>query len=350
MKERITFIQPDDARPQVEQVELSKKALHVKSLKGAREQRLTFDLQEISQKLEDQAKTEVGIFSNGNSIEPGEIALGGILGVIGESDKPNPTHFSFPSRHHIAPDTSGSTFLATFPTPNGLHPMLRLTFSSSSDPPRASSCSLYSYLTLPSPLFIDKYQLSSPNLLASKNLHAIRALSGETDLEAPDWVVAKWGSIVLVELAPPVTDQARLNTQNSEWHADIPLHLRYLKPAAGGSSTINVQWPVVFWACVADDEMDLGGNPFDRVTLGYERLFHRQTMFYHFQPRPLRDGGELVEHMQVPVMDLEKTRWVEGGTIGVIMLGALWVVWKLVTVLNRNWSTGPKVVKEKKNQ
>ncbi|KAL8707822.1 MAG: hypothetical protein Q9220_007176 [cf. Caloplaca sp. 1 TL-2023] len=250
----------------------------------------------------------------------------------------------------MAPDNSGSTFLTTFPPPTGLHPTLRLTFPSSSNSPPASSCSLHTYITLPSPLFVDKYQLSSPNLLASRNLRAIRALSGGTDLEAPEWVVSSWGCMLLLELAPPARDQVRSKTQEPGWHADIPLHLRYLKPAAGGSSNVDVQWPIVFWACAVDEAANLSGNPFDRVNLGYESLFDRQTMFYHLQPRPLHDGGRLVERLQVPVMDLEKSTWVEGGTIGVILLGALWVVWKLVKILNRDWNPETKAIEEKKIQ
>lgn len=121
-------------------------------------------------------------------------------------------------------------------------------------------------------------------------------------------------------------------TADESWHADIPLHLRYLPPAAGGTTSIDVVWPVVFWACPADEETKLDGNPFDRVNLGYEAMFGPQMVFYHLRPMPEGSGGRLVERVRVPVMDLEGMRWVEGGTVGMMVLGALWVVWKLLRV------------------
>ncbi|KAL8958837.1 MAG: hypothetical protein Q9193_004180 [Seirophora villosa] len=173
--------------------------------------------------------------------------------------------------------------------------------------------------------------LSSPNLLASNNLHAIRALSGETDLEAPDWRIKQWGSLVLLELAvaPPV--QRRLKTP---WHADVPLHLRYLSPTARGESQVDVPWPVVFWACPAEEGTKMSANPFDRVHVG-----------------PAIDGGVLVEQLTVPVLELGGTRWVESGTIGVVCLGAAWVVWKLTRIFSRDRRADPgRFAKEKKTQ
>lgn len=95
-------------------------------------------------------------------------------------------------------------------------------------------------------------------------------------------------------------------------------------------------------------------NPFDRVNLGYESLFGPRTMFYHLQPNAsaaaMRDEvvrwsreagggrGMLVEKLQVPVLDLEGTRWVEGVTVGVVVWGCLWVGWVLVGVAFRGLS------------
>ena len=69
--------------------------------------------------------------------------------------------------------------------------------------PPSTTCALHTYLTLPSPLFADKYQLSTsdPIFLGSHNLVSLRSISGETDLEAPDYLVEKWGSNLLLELA-----------------------------------------------------------------------------------------------------------------------------------------------------
>ncbi|KAL8846445.1 MAG: hypothetical protein Q9221_008470 [Calogaya cf. arnoldii] len=292
-------------------------------------------------------KTEVGIFTYQQALQPEELSFGGSVTVIGEDKKPKPTRFSFPSRHHSVPLLSGSTFLTTLPTPTGLHPTLRLTFPSPISPP-AQGCTLHTYATLPSSFFVDKYQLSTPNFLAAKKLRGIRTLSGETDLEAPDWVAEKWGSTMLLELAHHAPPQTGLKTTESQWHVDIPLHLRYLPPAAGGFTSVGLPWPVVFWACTAEEGIDLGSNPFDRINLGYEALFDPTTIFYHFQPQPKEKGARLVEQVQVPVMDLQDLRWVESGTVGVIMFGALWVTWKLLRVSLRDWRSKKTTLLPKK--
>ncbi|KAL8734923.1 MAG: hypothetical protein Q9166_001275 [cf. Caloplaca sp. 2 TL-2023] len=291
-------------------------------------------------------KTEIGVLAKEDATEPEELSLGGFLSIVGEDDKPKSSRFSFPSRHHAVPTASGSTFVTTFPPPTGLHPTLRLSFPSPTSPP-AQACGLHTYLTLPSSLFVDKYQLSSPNFLASKNLRAIRSLLGETDLEAPDWVIRKWGSILLLELAPPAPSQAKPKAKDARWDADIPLHLRYLRPAAGGITKIDVPWPVVFWACKAEEGTELDGNPFDRINLGYEGLFDPQTIFYHLEPRPMGEGVNLVIQVQVPVIDLEGTRWVESGTIGIVVLGAMWVIWKFLRASLSNWRSKETSVEKK---
>lgn len=315
------------------------------------------------------AKTEVGILSAQKATIPGELALEGFLLVLGEDRNPSmpvsvlcgvhltvpsraPTRFSFPSRHHaVEPTSSGSTFTTTFPPPSGLHPTLRLAFSSSSVSPQPPACVLHTYLTLPSSVFIDKYQLSSPNFLASRNLGGIRALAGETDLEAPDWVIAKWGSALLLELAPPPPRHPGASLKSgSPWRVDIPLHMRYLPPIAGGSSTVDVPWPVVFWACPAEEGTKMAVNPFDRVNLGYESWFGPRTMFYHLQPRPAAEGASLAERVEVPVMDLERATSVEAGTVGIVMLGALWVVWKSLRVLLKDWRAEQAPIEKEKAQ
>ena len=76
-------------------------------------------------------------------------------------------------------------------------------------------------------------------------------------------------------------------------------------------------------------------NPFDRVNLGYDGLFGPRTMFYHLQPAS--SGGEpLLEEIRVPVLDLEssKMKWIEPGTVTMVLLGFLWVSLKLF-VANR---------------
>ncbi len=153
---------------------------------------------------------------------------------------------------------------------------------------------------------------------------------------------------MLLELAHHARRQARLETTESQWHVDIPLHLRYLPPAAGGATSVDLPWPIVFWVCPAEEGSDLSGSPFDRINLGYEVLFGPSTIFYHFQPQPKEPRRSLVEQLQVPVMDLPASRWVETGTVGVIILGALWVMWKSLRVSLNDWQSSKKTIPPRK--
>lgn len=87
-------------------------------------------------------------------------------------------------------------------------------------------------------------------------------------------------------------------------------------------------------------------NPFDRINLGYDTLFGPRTMFYHLQPADLQPR---VEYFDIPALDLEKVRWVEGGTMGVVIVGFLWVVWALFGVTKGDW-VGGRVGKGKKDE
>lgn len=213
------------------------------------------------------------------------------------------------------------TFRTTLLEPTGLHPLIRLTFQSSSARPYVS-CGLHAYLTLPSAVFLDKYQLSSPNLLASKNLRGLRSLIGEADLEAPEWTLTKWGSTVLLELSPPLTER-------SPWLADIPLHVRYVDESpleyshtSSEYANITIPWPVVFWACPTDVDGKLSVNPFDRKDLGFDRLFAARTQFYHFQPSGL---STRVMGISIPFLSLEHATSVERLSMLGIIGGFLWI-------------------------
>ena len=207
--------------------------------------------------------------------------------------------------------------------------------------PPTDGCALHTYLTLPSALFLDKYQLSSPNLLASKNLRSVRFLAGETDLETPIWAVSRWGSALLLELAPPHSTSGprstgTINETGNSWHADIPLHFRYLSPNQSGQASLSVAWPIVFWACPSDEGTKMKTNPFDRVDLGYDGLFGPRTMFYHLQPAS--GGKTLLEDIRVPVLGLQgsKMKWIETGTVVTVILGFLWVCLSLLAVMPGN--------------
>ena len=313
-------------------------------------------------KYRENHRVEVGVLQNEPVKEVEELSLGGYLAVLGEHEKPSmlsplitiyesfktadnllqstgATMFSFPSRHHPlpAPTSQKLSFAATFQQPTGLHPKLDLTFPANSLTPPQPSCALHAYLTLPSALFIDRYQFSDPLSLSSQSLIALRALSGSQDLEAPDWVIPAWGSAALFELAhPKVPTDA---DETSTWTATIPTHLRYVKPSNASSSsesqsTLSIPAPVVFWACNADEGAKFNVNPFDRVNLGYDGLFGTKTMFYHVPPAPamaeVGSGHGLMLDLNVPVLDSKFAGWVPMATLAVVLAGFGWVVLKLV--------------------
>ncbi|KAL4919473.1 PIG-X [Aspergillus aurantiobrunneus] len=283
-------------------------------------------------------QVEVGLLGAEQASEPEEIKMGGLLAVVGKDHELKPTLFSFPSRHHPLPEDA--RYSVSFSAPTGMHPTMTISMAQEalkepSGRPDAT-CALHAYLTLPSTIFGDKYQLSTtdPLFLKSHNLGALRAVAGKTDLEAPDWFVPRWGSNWLLELASPSeSDQSA-----GDWKVTIPLHLRYLRPSESGYRPASVPWPVVFWACTAEDGTKMGINPFDRVNLGWEGLFGPRTMFYQLHPSPGHEDGVLVEELDVPVLALNEkggifgSQVIELGTVAVIFLGFLWVLWKLGVV------------------
>ena len=57
-------------------------------------------------------------------------------------------------------------------------------------------------------------------------------------------------------------------------------------------------------------------------------------MFYHLTPKPaLVEGvvgdGRLISALSVPVLDLDRSWFVEAGTGAVVLLGFAWVMWCL---------------------
>ncbi|KAK3060603.1 hypothetical protein LTS18_008178 [Coniosporium uncinatum] len=284
------------------------------------------------QKVREDDSLEVGVLNNETPEEKEELKLGGFLTVVGDDDHAKPALFSFPSRHHPLPAGSSLTYSARFQQPTGLHPHLLLSFPrySLKPPVEDAGCSLHTYLTLSSTFFIDKYQLQDPLFMSSVNLRALRSVGGETDLEAPDYTVKAWGSAALLELATPPNENE--HGENAQWTVDIPLHLRYLSPSHNnsGHADASLPWPVVFWACTAEDGTKMSSSPFDRTNLGYESLFGERTYFYHVPPAA--GTAKLVETLQVPVLDLNKSWYVEWGTVAAVVLGALWVASKLSQV------------------
>lgn len=254
--------------------------------------------------------------------------------------------FSFPSRHHPLPAGSRSIFKASFELPSGLHPKFDITLPRRYLTPPKSSCALHAYFTLPSSVFIDRYQFLDPLFLASQNLVALRSLSGEDDLEAPDWVLSRWGSAALFELASP---NATERDKGGEWTVTVPTHLRYLagpqlETDPPDQATVEVPWPAIFWACEAEEGLKMSNNPFDRINLGYDGLFGPKTMFYHVPPS--QDVERLVAEVKVPVLDPDSAGFVRLGTAVAVMLGFLWICWKMVEGLRRGQRNSAKAGKK----
>ena len=241
------------------------------------------------------------------------------------------TLFSFPSRHHPLPAGTELSFDASFQHPTGLHPKFEIRLQNQQLNPPKDSCSLHAYWTLPSTLFIDRYQLSDPLFVASQNLVALHSLSGEQDLEAPEWVTQRWGSAALFELAVPSSQQS--SGSGKEWKVTIPTHLRYLDDqkhdlGAPDKRTIDIPWPILFWACEAEEGLKMATNPFDRVNLGYDGLFGPKTMFYHI---PAASGVvHTVSRITVPILSSESGQWIQVGTLVAVVAGFAFICLQLV--------------------
>lgn len=329
----------------------------------------TFDAWNLDIQSSPNDKVEVGILSPSPATEPSDLQLSGFLTVVGTDDHPKATLFSFPSRHHSLDfaERRDQQYTVSFDQPTGLHPILKISFPDAhalvepqSKPP-GSVCALQTYLTLPSHLFADKYAFLSndPLFQKSHNLGQLHSIAGETDLEAPDYVVDKWGSNMLLDILTPDVDEAgegggARNSSPGQWNVTIPLHLRYLEPTPGGQSQVEIPWPIVFWACTAEDGTKFPVNPFDRIHLGYDGLFGPRTMFYHLDPAAPEvgpDGGRLIERISVPVLDTETatSKIIELVTLATIALGFVWVLLKLriPQLLSSSSQSGKPAIKKR---
>ncbi|KAK2030938.1 PIG-X-domain-containing protein [Colletotrichum zoysiae] len=299
-------------------------------------------------------RTEVGILTTDSSAkpEPHEIGMTGGLTVLGEHKKPSSVLFNVPARHRLHAEASPrpSSFSAKFLEPAGLHPTLQLTLTSAKPPIDDAYCAVHAHLTLPKTVFADRYQLADDLFLQSKNLTALRYSTSPVDLEAPAYATRPWGSGVLLELRPPATEK------DEEWTAEVPLHLRYLEPGAGGYMDVEVPYPAVFWACSSEEGTKFPSSPFERVNLGYDALFGPRTVFWHVDPRPVAGSvaggdGRLLSTVRVPVLEAGQAEWVRLGTAVAVTVGFAWVMWRLMATYSKSgYRKGGEGVDEKKKQ
>jgi hypothetical protein len=251
-----------------------------------------------------------------------------------------PTLFSFPSRHHSLPASSQLTYRASFAQPTGLHPILTLSFSTTPKAP-FPDCALHTYLTLPSPVFLDRYAFADAVFLRAHNLRALRSFTGEGDLEAPEWTTDAWGSAALLELAIPENSPSEEKGARG-FQATIPLHARYLPPQRDASrAALPLPVPPVFWSCASRaSDARLRAAPFDRRVLGYDLAAAAAAgggaggaapgdgalRFYHVPHAPSAPAGLDVIMLPVPVLDASWAGPVGWGTVLAVVAGAAWVL------------------------
>lgn len=237
----------------------------------------------------------------------------------------------FASRHHAAYDSS---FNSTFNLPTGLHPKIKLHVKGPSlAKPPADDCTLNAYFTLPKYLFIDKYQLSDKQFLASLGLNRLVGVYGETDLEAPSYTQKPWGSAFIVELSQTGDDVDVI----------VPLHSRYIDPEDDDNTTVEKQvpMPVVFFACPT--EFSSGNpekNPFDRTHLGFEHFFDEKTIFYHFT------SDNLLQPLQIPTLGLRHANLIRNGTVAVVITAFFFIIAMIISSL-RSRKTEENIRKKK---
>ncbi|KAJ6007690.1 hypothetical protein N7540_011666 [Penicillium herquei] len=377
MKRRITYIQRPDAPFEVQQAVLTSNSLTIHNLEAAREDRLTFDLDDLpdelrnvlqqSQDLRLRWATErpfdaIEPFASRETFiapPPQATHAGAATSLQYHTELPSLKSFvdyieqvfcdRIKDRSNECSGTAESLLTADTVDldydSNSNTLVLSGLWSTAPDggwseeikaPSSKSDKVEFGLLGAERGISADEIKIGG--LLASHNLAGLRTHSGETDLEAPDWAVNRWGSTWLFELATPVENE--FTTERSDWTATIPLHLRYLKPSESGYRSAHVPWPVVFWACSAEDrEVGMGINPFDRTNIGYDELFGPRTFFYQLHP----DADRLVETLDIPVFHLKEgegyfqTRNIELVTTVVISLGFFWILWRLLRVA---WSSG----------
>ncbi|KAI0310924.1 PIG-X, partial [Amylostereum chailletii] len=176
------------------------------------------------------------------------------------------------------------------------------------------SCSLYLAYTLSPHVFADPYELELHG-------HAF-TLGGKersrTDLEAPVFALNEDAKDVLLLNV----HHALKEREGGKLEVEVPLHLRYGRPTdASEYASVDVAPPVAFWAC-EDGGFSVEITPeLTHVARGVEG-----KALYIIEHAP--EVG--IETVRVPVGYLGDLRLVEGGTVCVVLVAFMWVVWKVV--------------------
>ncbi|ODQ56512.1 PIG-X-domain-containing protein [Saitoella complicata NRRL Y-17804] len=249
---------------------------------------------------------EVGIFES--HLIPGveDLTMSGLTAAIGDGNTQfKPTLISFPQRTRH----SDTAYRSRLDPAVGMHPVL-VTQITPTEPP-AEECTLNALYTLPSSVFLDKYQLADRTAFRSGGISSLR-MWGETDLEAPVWAVDGWGSIAAVEV------DWRGQEGKEDVTVELPLHMRYAVP--DDEQGVEIQQPVVYWACENAAQSPLEENPFDTPRTLYTHLHPGDTTFHFLTPT--LENGMRIEVPTAKTGDVAMAQW---GTMGAITLGMAWV-------------------------
>ncbi|THH13811.1 hypothetical protein EW146_g6448 [Bondarzewia mesenterica] len=246
---------------------------------------------------------------------------------------------------YLYPATSATlmSVSSTLSSVQGFH----TTLSSRITSERPPSCSLHLYQELPNYLFVDPYELDHYSDSYSFEL------SGPSNLEAPVFTVND-DSTLLLNLSLPVASSQSLNLT-----VDIPLHLRYGRPAKRGESAghhlvaVTVPAPVAFWACTDPRVFFKEWFPAPHA-LTYD-LAHPPTadlpqhltpsLRFHFTDTATefiripsaQDSASLSQAIHIPVGDLSDLENVETSTTIVVYFAFAWlfyVAWQTARRLN----------------
>lgn len=272
-------------------------------------------------------KVEIGLLS----VHPEYTDLGFTWGLTGfsrnlEDLSQEKLLFQYSTKHH----PNRGTYSVEFERPTGLHPKHVISLENIFPP--QEQCSLFAKYTFDKSLFLDKYQLAelSKPTPSRPPVGYLYNLWGESDLEAPVWAVDGYGSEALVQI---YTKNRPSTEVPGKFQFELPAHSRYEVPQLNITSVQETQpWPAVFWACQpTKEELESHPSPgsVEAVTLGYEQIFPKSTVFHFLQPLP-SDDQKLISHFDIPVAPVSAYETVQNITFLVIFGSFLYLIYELI--------------------
>ncbi|KAG7832935.1 hypothetical protein KL943_004383 [Ogataea angusta] len=236
---------------------------------------------------------EIGVFYLDSLPGDYDLSISGVR-VRGDS-KFVPTSLYVNSFHTQLPGVSAEH---AFVDPTGLHPRYKVRVSGENEAPR-STCRLVFDLDIPSTYIVDRYQLAWDD-----DIFRNVSVFGSSDLELPSYKVSE-GCSLRVELAPDARE------------FEIPLHLRYGEPLRG-VKPVGLAAGDLYWDCETDPETD----SLIRGSFMHENRILERT---HWQMFHVGSQGPNYLEALLPVGDVRESRVVEGGTLALVSVFAVWL-------------------------